>query len=103
VSGSEPVGGGTRNASPRRADKLARPGERRGAPAAGRIVKLLVGQGYGFIRLSNGREIYFHRADVHEGTSINDLDVGDTVVFELLDDLVSGARALGVRRQAASR
>jgi cold shock CspA family protein len=94
---------GTRKSSSRRAGAVLRPAERRGVPAAGRIVKLLVGQGYGYIRLANDREIYFHRADVQEGTSINDLHVGDTVTFDLLDDTVSGARALGVRRQQRGR
>jgi cold shock CspA family protein len=72
--------------------------DRRGTPTTGRIVKLLVGQGHGFIRASAEREVYFHRADLQDGTSINDLDVGDTVEFELLDDRVSGARALRLRR-----
>ena len=71
---------------------------RRGAPATGRIVKLLVGNGHGFIRLSDEREVYFHRADLEEGTSINNLAIGDTVAFEHFDDTVSGARALCVRR-----
>ena len=31
--------------------------ERRGTPATGRIVRLLVGQGHGFIRLSDEREV----------------------------------------------
>jgi cold shock CspA family protein len=76
---------------------IMRPSEPHGARAVGRIVKLLVGQGCGFIRLPDDREIYFHRADVREGTSFNDLRVGDSVVFELLDDRISGARALKVR------
>ena len=70
-----------------------------GEPLTGRIVKLLVGQGHGFIRLPNEREIYFHRADLQEGSAFNDLHVGDTVRFELLEDPVSGPRALGVRQQ----
>jgi cold shock CspA family protein len=68
-------------------------------PDTGRIVKLLVGQGHGFIRLADHREIYFHRADLQEGTSINDLAVGDRVTFERLDDPVSGTRAGRVRRR----
>jgi cold shock CspA family protein len=66
--------------------------------AHGRIAKLLVGRGCGFIRLSDGREIYFHRADVREGSSISDFAVGDQVTFELLEDAISGARAREVRR-----
>jgi cold shock CspA family protein len=71
------------------------PLRRSGTPAAGRIVKLFVGRGHGFIRLADDRTIYFHRADV-AGGSINDLVVGDAVVFELFEDVVSGARALRV-------
>jgi hypothetical protein len=93
--------GRTRNLSRKRAGKLSRPPEIRGVPDSGRIVKLFVGQGHGSIRLANGREIYFHRADIQEGMSINDFGVGDLVRFERLDDRISGARALGVvkRRQ----
>ena len=86
-----------------RAGTLTRPAERRGVPDTGRIVKLLVGRGHGFIRLADDREVYFHRADLHDGTSISDFGVGDAVTFERLDDPVSGARALGVRRQQSTR
>ena len=48
--------------------------------------------------MRDNREVYFHRADVQEGTSFNDLEIGETVKFELLDDAVSGARARAVRR-----
>jgi cold shock CspA family protein len=88
---------GNQNASLTHARKLSQPAERRVERDTGRIVRLLVGQGYGFIRLVNGREIYFHRADLQERTSFNDFGVGDTVTFELFDDRVSGARALFVR------
>jgi hypothetical protein len=81
-----------------RATKLPGPLERKGVPDTGRIVKLFVGQGHGVIRLANDREIYFHRADLQEGTSINDFSVGDIVAFDRLDDRVSGARALRVAK-----
>jgi cold shock CspA family protein len=71
----------------------------RGRPATGRIAKILVGQGHGFIRLRDDREIFFHRGDSRDGTAFNDLQIGDTVTFELLEDSVSGARALRVKRQ----
>lgn len=64
--------------------------------ASGQIGRLLIGQGYGFIRLAGGREVYFHRADMGEDGSFNSLRVGDSVTFELFDDRVSGARALRV-------
>ena len=66
--------------------------------ASRQIARLLIGQAYGFIRVAEGREVYFHRADMGEGRSFNSLRVGDAVTFELFDDRVSGARALQVRR-----
>ena len=64
---------------------------------------LLVGQCHGFIRLSNKREVFFHRSDVRDGTSFNDFAAGDTVRFELFEDDVSGPRALQVERRAPRR
>ena len=82
---------------------LARLAEQRGVVTHGRIVKLLVGQGHGFIRVTNEREVFFHRSDVREGTSFNDFAVGDEVTFELLEDKISGARALWVERRRPRR
>jgi len=79
------------------------PAPQRGVVSNGRISKLFVGQGYGFIRLTDGREVFFHRTDVREGASINEFAVGDRVTFELLEDAVSGARALLVRRRQPHR
>jgi hypothetical protein len=87
---------GMASSAAKRGGKPPRPAEQASVPASGRIVRLLIGQGHGYIRLADDREIYFHRADLLEGTSINDLDVGDDVTFRLLDDSVSGARALSV-------
>jgi cold shock CspA family protein len=70
-----------------------------GTAETGQIVRLLVGQGCGFIRSADRREIYFHRGDLSEGTSFNGFVIGDTVAFELLEDRFSGPRALQVRRQ----
>lgn len=61
---------------------------------------LFIGQGHGFIRLANDREVFFHRSDVQEGTSFNDFAVGDTVRFDLLEDNVSGPRAVRVMRRS---
>jgi len=83
--------------------KFSRPPAPRGVNASGRIVKLFVGQGYGQIRVGRGREVFFHRADVADGTSFNDLQTGDPVSFELLEDTISGARALRVARLSRSR
>lgn len=60
-------------------------------------MRLFVGQSHGFIRGKDGGEIFFHRGDVLQGTSFNDFEVGDDVVFELFEDAVSGSRALKVR------
>ena len=75
----------------------------RGRPACGRIAKLFVGQSYGFIRTVDGREIFFHRGDIQEGTSFNDFAVGDGVAFELLEDRISGPRALYIQRRPYRR
>jgi cold shock CspA family protein len=82
---------------------VVRPADRRGTPSSGRIVTLFIGQGHGFIRLTNDRAIFFHRSDVREGTSFNELTLGDAVTFELLEDDASGPRALRVERRRARR
>ena len=83
--------------------KVSWPNAPRGVAATGRIAKILTGQGHGFIRLRDNREIYFHRRDVKDGVSFNDLEVGAPVAFELLEDAVSGARALAVAPQKAKK
>ena len=75
----------------------ARP-QRTATPATGTLVRLLVGQGHGYIRLADRRDIYFHRGDLAEGTPFNEFAVGDTLSFELLEDRYSGPRALSVKR-----
>jgi cold shock CspA family protein len=86
----------------KRSAKPPRPNDLRGKPVSGRIVNILFGQGHGFIRMANAREVYFHRADLEQGTQFNDLQIGDAVKFELLEDAVSGARALHVTRAKRS-
>ncbi len=85
-----------------RSGKMSGAHELRGRPATGRIAKLFIGQGHGYIRLTDKREVFFHRADVREGTAFNDLDIGDAVTLELFEDQVSGARALQVARRTRS-
>jgi cold shock CspA family protein len=92
--------GAARKAAPLAKSPASRPAERRGVSTTGRIAKLLVGQGHGFIRLADDREVFFHRSDVCEGMSFNDFAVNDPVTFELLEDAVSGARALRVTRRS---
>jgi cold shock CspA family protein len=75
-----------------------RPEPPRGHSACGRISTISRGQGYGYIRLPDGRRIFFHRGD-SQGGIFNELVEGDAVSFDLLEDRVSGPRALTVRRQ----
>jgi cold shock CspA family protein len=74
------------------------PEERRGPSRSGRIVTLVLGQGHGFIRLADRRQVFFHRSDLREGTRFGDLAIGESLTFELLEDPVSGPRALRVER-----
>lgn len=94
---------GAGKAVPQRSGRPSRPTDARGQPVTGRIVSMLVGQCHGFIRLPDARQVFFHRADLEEGTAFNELEIGDAVVFELLDDTVSGARALRVARRTKSK
>jgi cold shock CspA family protein len=91
--------GAVRKTAPAHNTTGGRPPERRGVPGTGRIVTLFIGQGHGFIRMANQREVFFHRSDVAEGASFNDFEVGDAVRFELLEDHVSGPRAVQVMRR----
>jgi cold shock CspA family protein len=88
---------------PRRPQNPERPHEPVGPAATGRITRLFVGQLYGFIRVRNGREVFFHRSDLQDVTVFNSLQVGDVVAFRLIDDPVSGARAVGVNRTSRAR
>jgi cold shock CspA family protein len=63
----------------------------------GRIVGLSYGHGTGFIRAVEGQRVYFHRADV-SGGSFNAMEVGDAVTFDMVEDRLSGLRALWIRR-----
>jgi cold shock CspA family protein len=72
---------------------LAKP-IRSGERATGRIKLLVRSRNSGLIRAEAG-EVFFHRSEV-EG-AFGDLKVGDRVVFELLEDAISGPRAQHVR------
>jgi ribosomal subunit interface protein len=47
-------------------------------PLHGKVLRLLPYEGYGFIAMSDGREVYFHRNSVVEG-SFDDLEEGSEV------------------------
>jgi|KBSSwiStaDraftv2_1062776.scaffolds.fasta_scaffold1826035_1 cold shock CspA family protein len=87
--------------SRKQSPRVTPPIEERAVPASGRIVALAVGHGNGVIRLGDGGKVFFHRSDLQPGTSINDFEPGDVVDFALVQDPVSGARALRVRSRVA--
>jgi len=95
--------GAARKAASARKEPAGAPLERRGLPSRGRIIELILGQRHGFIRLSDGRKVFFHRSDLRDGTSFSDCEVGETVQFELLEDPISGPRALRVERPRSRR
>src|SRR5262249_12023766 len=68
--------------------------DQRGHPTTGRISRILYGQGFGFIRVDE-RDVFFHRKDVFGG-SFNELAVDDRVVLELIEDALTGPRAVRV-------
>lgn len=72
----------------------------RGRLTAGRITELSHGRFCGIIRASDGRRVFFHGRDL-EGGTYNDVAVGGRVIFELIDDRISGPRASRVRLTAA--
>lgn len=69
---------------------------KRGPVTKGRITQLLRGRSCGTIRTSRGENVFFHARDL-EGVKYQDLEVGTSVSFELIDDQVSGARASFVK------
>jgi cold shock CspA family protein len=77
--------------------KGAKP-EERGRRMTGRIARMLYGQSYGLIRVSDGREVFFHRKDAPDAL-FNSLEVKDSVVFELIEDPIAGPRAVRVARR----
>jgi cold shock CspA family protein len=98
----EHIRGAVRKA-PARKVQAGRPVEQQGTPRSGRIIALVLGQGHGFIRLTDGRKVFFHRSDLPEGASFSEFAVGDSVTFELLEDPISGPRARQVQRRRPRR
>jgi cold shock CspA family protein len=93
---SRPLQGAGRKPAPITRQIATAAAGRDGIAATGRIIRLMIGQSHGFIRLTDRREVFFHRSDLREGTSFNKLAVGDVVTFDLVEDRISGARALRV-------
>ena len=74
----------------------------RGPKAKGKIAELSRGRSCGVIRASDGQRVFFHSRDL-EGARYNDMEVGASVLFELIADPVSGPRATRVRATASER
>jgi len=72
--------------------------DQRGRPTTGRIARILYGQSHGFIRVDDRRDVFFHRKDVSGGT-FNELALDDSVEFELIEDALTGPRAVRVTRR----
>lgn len=90
-------GRGRKRAAPRTKGRAkgAKP-EERGRRTSGRVIRMLYGQSYGFIRDENRRDVFFHRKDAP--ALFNALNVDDRVVFELIEDAIAGPRAVHVVR-----
>jgi cold shock CspA family protein len=74
----------------------------RGKYMTGRVVQIFYGQGHGFIRARDRRQLFFHRSDVL-AAGFNALAVGNGVAFELIEDKLAGPRAVNVKRAVGKR
>ena len=72
-----------------------------GQPVTGRITRLLQGGGQGTIRADDGRRAFFHRNET--GGTFAEMDIGDVVTFEFVEDRISGARGIRVRKTTRER
>ncbi|HTM32242.1 MAG TPA: cold shock domain-containing protein [Vicinamibacterales bacterium] len=63
----------------------------------GTIKTLRADKGFGFIRDSSGKEVFFHASAIY-GEGIDALREGDGVEFDLGEAGPKGARAANVRR-----
>jgi cold shock CspA family protein len=63
----------------------------------GVVVRIVRGQSHGYIRATGYRAVFFHRMDVAD-RAFNDLAIGDRLAFRVIDDPVSGPRAIHVRK-----
>jgi cold shock CspA family protein len=78
------------------------PAPKPGRAAKGRIVELFRGRSCGFIRARDGQTVFFHARDL-ERVKSNDITLSLAVVFELIEDAVSGPRAVRVRKATAAK
>jgi len=62
----------------------------------GHVKSVQRGSGTGYIRDQTGREFFFHKGDV-VNKRFNDLEVGALVRFDVIEDAISGARAIQIK------
>lgn len=63
----------------------------------GTIVRLVRDKGFGFIRMANGQEVFFHATGM-TGYPFDNLTEGQNVTFEISDDSRGrGQRAVNVQ------
>jgi cold shock protein len=62
----------------------------------GTIKKLMRDRGFGFIRATDGKEIFFHRSSLRIEDDFDRLSEGDSVEFEL-EQGPKGPRAVNMR------
>ena len=86
----------------RLAGKPNAPAAPTGKPGTGRIVRIVTGQNHGFIKDSHDREVFFHRSDFTDEVTFYRLVEGDEVTFELIEDRLSGPRAIHVRKTTST-
>jgi len=64
-------------------------------PMQGTIKRVVRDRGFGFIRSTEGREVFFHRSSL-QGLNFDTLKEGDAVEFDI-EDGPKGPRAASVR------
>jgi CspA family cold shock protein len=66
--------------------------------ATGSIVRLVRDRGFGFIRMDNGQEVFFHATGVTGNTPYDNLSEGQTVTYSVEQDTRGrGQRAVNVQ------
>jgi cold shock CspA family protein len=101
VSDGKPSRTSTLNATTKGRSKGAKR-EERGRRMTGCIARIRHGQGDGFIRAEDDRQLFFHRSDVRIAR-FNALAVRDPVAFEVIEDKLAGPRAVKVKRAAGNK
>lgn len=68
----------------------------------GRVTQLSRGRLCGSIQAADGQTLFFHGRDL-DRVRYNDLEIGDPVTFDLIDDPISGNRAAKIRVTKTAR